>query len=74
MSSSVNPCRHGHVEGSVSLEEAARLCGLEAKRLLGRIWRDSVRLGDPIGCPQCGDVYVNSLPKRDAERGSEVRS
>jgi hypothetical protein len=63
VSSSVNPCTHGQVEGSVPLEEGARICGLEPKRLLGRIWRNLVKYDDPIGCPICGDVYVESLPR-----------
>jgi hypothetical protein len=46
VSSSVNPCTHGQVEGSVPLEEGARICGLEPKRLLGRIWRNLVKYDD----------------------------
>jgi hypothetical protein len=72
VSSSVNPCTHGQVEGSVPLAEGARICGLEPKRLLGRIWRNSVKYDDPRGCPICGDVYVESLP-RPADHASEVQ-
>jgi hypothetical protein len=63
VSSSVNPCLHGQLEGTTSLENAAAICGLEPKRLLGRIWRNSVQFNDPRGCPFCGDVYVDSLPR-----------
>ena len=60
VSSSVNPCTHGQVEGTTTLERAAALIGMDPKRLAGRIWRD--KAGDPVGCKVCGDVYTNTLP------------
>jgi hypothetical protein len=74
VSSSVDPCLHGQVEGTTSLEEGAAICGLEPKRLLGRIWRNSVQFNDPRGCPYCGAVYVDSLPDRAANHSSEGAS
>ena len=55
------PCAHGEIEGSVSLEQAAEFSGIDAKRLRGRVYRNSVRLNDPIGCPVCGRVMLWSV-------------
>ena len=56
----------------ITIEEGAALCGLDVKRLRGRIFRNSVRLGDPIG--NATHVYRWSLPKRTTDATSEQRS
>ena len=56
-------------DGLISIEEAAEYCGLDVKRLRGRIFRNSVRLGDPIG--NATHVYRWSLPRpADATSGA----
>ena len=45
----------------IPIEEAAALCGLDVKRLRGRIFRNSVRFNDPIG--NATHVYRWSLPQ-----------
>ena len=65
----MDTCKHGDEPGTVSLDEAVRITGLDRKRLAGRIWRDSIRHDDPRGCKVCGRVYVDSLR---AVRGSAV--
>ena len=56
-------CTHGPIEGTLPLERAAALIGMDVKRLAGRIWRDKV--GDPVGCKVCGYVYTDTLPTAD---------
>ena len=63
MQSSVNPCTHGQVEGTIPYQRAAALLGITPKQMAGRIWRDSFMLNDPRGCKVCGDVYIDSLPE-----------
>ena len=48
----------------IPIEEASELCGVDVKRLRGRIFRNSVRHNDPIGSLEIGLVYRWSLPKR----------
>lgn len=52
----------------ITIEEAAALCGLDVKRLRGRIFRNSVRFNDPIG--NATHVYRWSLPKRTTDATS----
>jgi hypothetical protein len=55
----------------MTIEEAAAELGIEPKRLRGYIFRNSVRLGDPIGDEF--EVYrwsLESLRKRLAEQRS----
>ena len=57
----------------IPIEEAAALCGLDVKRLRGRIFRNSVRFNDPIGSLELGLVYRWSLPKRITDATSAER-
>jgi hypothetical protein len=59
------------------MAEAAELLGCDLKRLRGWVWRNSVRLDDPIGCCVRDEVYgwsCRSIPKRLAERAANQSS
>jgi hypothetical protein len=56
VSSSAYPCGHGQIEGAISVASLP-----DPKRINGLIYRD--RIGDPVGCYQCGQVYPETLPE-----------
>lgn len=58
MSSSVELCPHGQIEGTIPIRECS-----DPKRVRGRVWRN--RIGDEIGCLKCDQVYVWSLRPAD---------
>lgn len=67
----MNECKHGQVEGTIPYQKAAALLGITPKQMAGRIWRDSVGKGDPVGCKVCGYVYTDTL--RNADDSSVVQ-
>ncbi len=56
MQSSAYPCGHGQIEGTIPVASLP-----DAKRINGLIFNNKV--GDPVGCYLCGQVYPDTLPE-----------